>query len=191
MGDWWVTTGAGALRYSRCTLEELAHARPKNIYTTRDGLSGNDVFRLFEDSRGDIWISSVGRPGAGVAKWVRSTETIHPYSTADGISDSTPSAFCEDRAGNLWIGFYDGGLSRFAAGRFTSFTEADGLPAGFIRGLFTDSKGRLWWQPGTEAWRASMILAPTIRVSAPIQPPMGFRAIRLRALLKINGETSM
>jgi hypothetical protein len=77
--------GAGVLRYPRSTLEELTRARPKNIYTTRDGLRGNDIFRLFEDSHGDIWISSVGRPGAGIAKWVRSTETIRPYTTADGI----------------------------------------------------------------------------------------------------------
>ena len=41
----------------------FARLPPKAIYTTRDGLAGNTILRLFEDSRGDIWISTVGAAG--------------------------------------------------------------------------------------------------------------------------------
>src|SRR5262249_51796827 len=54
------------------------------------------------------------------------------------------AAFAEDQAGNLWFGFYEGGLARYAAGRFATFTPADGLPQGFITALHVDRRGWLW-----------------------------------------------
>ena len=144
-GEWWVSTGEGLVRYPKLTrLEQLTRARPKAIYTTRDGLMGDLIFRIFEDSRGNIWISTINDNQDGLTVWDRASETFHRYSPADGIPQGAPSAFCEDRAGNLWIGFYNGGLARHTAGRFTSFGVGDGVPAGMVRGLYLDSAGRLW-----------------------------------------------
>ncbi len=140
-----MSTGQGLVRYPKLTRrEQLTHARPKAIYTTRDGLMGDLIFRIFEDSRGDIWISTINDNQDGLTRWDRATETFHRYSAADGIPQGAPTAFCEDRAGNLWIGFYNGGLARYTAGRFTSFGVGDGVPAGVVRGLYLDSSGRLW-----------------------------------------------
>ena len=144
-GEWWMNTGEGLVRYPRLTrIEQITHARPKAIYTTRDGLSANEVFRLFEDSRGDIWISTIGNPKSVLTRWERATETFHRYTLADGVPEAAPTAFCEDGSGNLWIGFYLGGLLRYATGRFTPFTKADGIPPGLVRGLYLDHAGRLW-----------------------------------------------
>jgi two-component sensor histidine kinase len=44
----------------------------------------------------------------------------------------------------MWFGFYYGGLVRYSAGRFKSFTPAEGLPEGFITALHVDHMGRLW-----------------------------------------------
>ncbi|MEK6304354.1 MAG: two-component regulator propeller domain-containing protein, partial [Acidobacteriota bacterium] len=143
-GEWWMGTGLGLVRYPKVTkLEQLTTARPKAVYTTRDGL-GNLIFRIFEDIRGDIWISSINENQDGLTRWERATDTFHRYSFVEGFTRSAPSAFCEDRAGNLWIGFYNGGLARYIAGRFTFFTDRDGVPAGSVRGLYLDSAGRLW-----------------------------------------------
>ncbi|HJQ23065.1 MAG TPA: two-component regulator propeller domain-containing protein [Blastocatellia bacterium] len=144
LGEWWVATGHGLLRYSKMPPEDLPRARPKAIYTTANGLPTPDVFRLFEDSRGDIWISTLGRDSSVLTRWERATENFQHYSPADGIFQHAPTAFIEDGAGNLWIGFYNGGLLRYAAGRFTPFTAADGLPAGLVRALYLDHAGRLW-----------------------------------------------
>ncbi|HEY9231538.1 MAG TPA: two-component regulator propeller domain-containing protein, partial [Blastocatellia bacterium] len=144
LGEWWVATGNGLLRYAEMPPEGLPRARPKAIYTTENGLPTADVFRLFEDSRGDIWISTLGRDDAVLTRWERATETFHHYSPADGIFEHAPTAFAEDGAGNVWIGFYRGGLLRYAAGRFTPLTAADGLPAGLVRALTLDHAGRLW-----------------------------------------------
>lgn len=144
-GEWWAPSSQGLCRFPRVDkIEQLAHARPKAVYTQRDGLSGNQIFRLYEDTRGDIWIATLDYSQSALTRWERTTETFHRYTIADGIPPTAPTAFREDRAGNLWIGFYSGGLVRYAAGCFTTFTAADGVPAGLVRDIYIDHNGRLW-----------------------------------------------
>jgi ligand-binding sensor domain-containing protein/signal transduction histidine kinase len=149
-GEWWMPSGEGLIRYPTITsLEQITSTTPKAIYTTRNGLPANDVFRLFEDSRGDIWISTIGTSNDALTRWERATETFHIYTLRDGIPENAaPTAFCEDASGNLWIGFYTGGLLRYSGGRFTAFNSADGVPQGFIRGIYLDHAGRLWAATG-------------------------------------------
>jgi len=144
-GEWWVPTGEGLCRFPKVDrVEQLAHARPLAFYTTRNGLPSNEVFRLYEDSRGDIWISTSGKRD-GLTRWERASGKFHRYTEADGLpSSNTPSAFREDASGNLWIGFHEGGLARYRNGRFMLFTATDGLPAGLIRALYLDHARRLW-----------------------------------------------
>ena len=147
-GEWWVPTGQGLCRFGKTShAQQLGGRTPKAIYTMRDGLAGNDIFRLFEDSRGDIWISTIdpSKRGSGLTRWERSTGSFHVYTAVEGLQTaSAPTAFVEDRGGQLWIGFYLGELARFRNGRFTHFSEADGVPRGMIRQLHLDHAGRLW-----------------------------------------------
>jgi Predicted periplasmic ligand-binding sensor domain len=151
-GEWWITTSAGICRFPKVSKpEQLAHTLPKAIYTIREGLASNFIFRLFEDSSGDIWISSLGgdKGPIGLSRWERSTEVFHHYTEKDnlpGFDEFTVSSFVEDRAGNLWIGGFGekGGLVRYRDGRFTLFTANDGAPVSQIHNLFIDSAGRLW-----------------------------------------------
>lgn len=146
-GEWWVPTSGGLCRFPRVTkLEQLAHTRPKACYSSERGdLPGDDIFRLFEDSRGDIWISIAGHLRNSVVRWDRATESFHVYAEAEGLPPfATPTAYCEDTAGNLWLGFYDGGMARYHNGSFQMFVEADGVPGGLIRSLFSDHAGHLW-----------------------------------------------
>lgn len=145
-GDWWVPTSFGLWRFPRVmSVDQLAHTLPKAVYNHQRGeLPGDDVFRLFEDSRGDIWISISGSP-PGMVRWERTTESFHRYSDIDGLTPtSLPTAYCEDAAGNVWLGLYEGGLARYHDGRFQLFTQADGFPAGLVRSLYLDHAGRLW-----------------------------------------------
>jgi len=124
--------------------EQLEHAPVKAHYTTREGLGANDVFRLFEDSHGDVWISSISEGPAGLTRWERATQTLQRFGPSDGIN-SAPTAFREDASGNLWIGFYGGEkLIRYAHGVFMPFTDRDGKPVGMTRALYLDSQKRLW-----------------------------------------------
>ena len=80
-GQWWFATREGLYRFGRVDRFEqlLAGAQPIAIYQARDGLVDDDVTRLFEDSRGDIWIAR-GSPrvrcwSGGTAPRRRSTAT--------------------------------------------------------------------------------------------------------------------
>jgi ligand-binding sensor domain-containing protein/two-component sensor histidine kinase len=147
-GEWWLPTGQGVVRYPKVGhVGQLATTTPKAIYTTKDGLVSNDVIRLYEDSRGDIWIATFSEARCGLTRWERATETFHHYGEADGLPPRTPFplAFTEDHAGNLWIGFGDTNfLARFSDGRFTLFTSEQGVPEGKIYDLYLDHVGRLW-----------------------------------------------
>lgn len=149
-GDWWMTTNQGLYRYSGTNrIEDLANRQPTIVYTDQNGLIANEICNVYEDSKGDIWIATdLSAKKLGLTRWQRSTNKFEHFFTADGLPPVAYStAFSEDKAGNLWFGFGgggNGGLARFRNGVFTSIGVSDGLPAGSITSLFTDSKGRLW-----------------------------------------------
>jgi ligand-binding sensor domain-containing protein/signal transduction histidine kinase len=145
-GEWWIPTGEGLCRFGKTSrAKQLAGRAPKAVYTTQDGLPQDDIFRLFEDSRGDIWICGVGQMHNPLTRWERATGSFHVFSDADGLPriQQSATAFAEDRSGQIWIGYY-GSLARFHNGRFRLYSEADGLPAGRISALHPDHAGRLW-----------------------------------------------
>src|ERR1039458_9045826 len=142
-GEWWIATGAGLLRFPKvASIEQLARTSPKAFYNARNGLVPDDVFRLFEDSAGDIWFSTAADRGPrnGLSQWMRATGSFRDHSS---VTNSLAKVFRQDRQGALWIGF-NSGLARYRNGRFEFFTEADGLPAGDINDLYVDRSGRLW-----------------------------------------------
>lgn len=145
-GEWWIATRLGLCRFSKVNrFEQLAQVPPKSVYTTRDGLSNDDVTRLFEDSRGDIWIASFIPVREAVTRWDRQSASFHRYSEADGLRPfTTVLSFCEDAAGNVWLGLREGGLARYKDGRFMHMGLDEGLPVGAINGLYRDQAGRIW-----------------------------------------------
>jgi signal transduction histidine kinase/streptogramin lyase len=157
-GDWWIATGKGVFRFSgRWRIEDLPHVTPSAIYTTRDGLAGNTILALFEDSRGDVWISSVGATH-GLSRWRRSTGTLQHYASLLVVAPRKEfyvSSITEDGAGNVWLGYSgQGGIARLDRRALTEdalnpdavrwFTTHDGVPAGRIMNLFLDDHGGLW-----------------------------------------------
>ncbi len=145
-GEWWISTRLGLCRFPKVSrFEQLAQTPPKAVYTTGDGLSNNDVTRLFEDSRGDIWIAAFVPMREAVTRWDRKTASFHRYSETDGMRPfTTVLAFCEDAAGNVWLGLREGGLARYKDGRFMTLGQDEGLPVGSVNSLHRDQAGRLW-----------------------------------------------
>jgi PAS domain S-box-containing protein len=147
-GEWWILTNERLYRFAASRdFSALARQRPLATYTSRDGLKSDQMFHIFEDSNGDLWISFRGLTAAqcGLSKWNRATAKFYTFSEVEGFpSDKSPCSFIEDSSGAIWLGFYEGGLARYVNGRFTEFTTADGLPAGLIAALHLDQKGRVW-----------------------------------------------
>jgi len=146
-GDVWIGSGDGLLRYRNArTFADLV-AREPIRYSERDGLSGNAVFRVWEDSRGDIWIGSFGK--TTLTRYDRATGRFIRYAPREGIPLNAPSAFAEDRRGNVLVGWYEGGFSRIAKdGSARFFGAREGVPPGFTHALLVDSHDRLWIASG-------------------------------------------
>ena len=147
-GEWWIGTGSGLYRFAPVArMGDLERARPLAVYGVKDGLAGDQVFRLFEDSAGNVWVSSVSGTTRGLARWDRLTGRVRDLASSPDLAlahhDWAARAFAEDRHRNIWIGF-DGELTRYTDGRFTRFTHANGVPTGAIRDLYVDRSGRLW-----------------------------------------------
>ncbi|HVE59775.1 MAG TPA: two-component regulator propeller domain-containing protein [Pyrinomonadaceae bacterium] len=144
-GDWWATSTQGLRFYSKpAKFTDLSTIPPKKVYTSADGLYSNEVSNLFEDSSGNVWITTINS-GATLQRWERQTGKIIRFSADDNLPPSNGAiAFGEDSENNLWIGFYFGGLARYRHGKFQFFKAADGIPVGSIRSIYADKSGRLW-----------------------------------------------
>jgi signal transduction histidine kinase/ligand-binding sensor domain-containing protein len=172
-GDWWVSAGDRLMRFPAVSpLERLSDAAPTAIYSSRDGLPPEgEPWRLFEDSRGDLWVATRARTQEMVSRWDRRTGVFQRYSDRDGLpTASTVTSFAEDRAGNVWVGFWDGGLARFRGGRFTLWSDTDTTVWG---GTFIhiDRAGRLWASSNSGLRR---IDDPTVDRPELVESPLPF-----------------
>jgi signal transduction histidine kinase/ligand-binding sensor domain-containing protein len=111
----WVATGRGLLRQSEAGWEHI------------EGLPSSDLKVLLETRDGAVWAGMYG----GLARLTDGH--VQAWTTRDGLPSDRIRALHEDETGALWIGTYDGGLIRFAGGRFVSIEKRDGL---FDNGAF-------------------------------------------------------
>ena len=145
-GDWWFPSGVGLYRFPRpAQFEDLTKIAPEKILA---GGNDGEIFRLFEDSRGDFWISTFNKTFE-LWRWERAADVWHDYTKQAGVSaNRIGAAFVEDRSGHLWIGTIgaDNVLIRFdySDGQIKIFTETEGFPPQAINDLFVDGKGQLW-----------------------------------------------
>ncbi|HEV3201929.1 MAG TPA: two-component regulator propeller domain-containing protein [Bryobacteraceae bacterium] len=141
-GEWWLASSQGLCRYPRLdSPSQLAQTAPKALYTTRDGLSSDEVVRLYEDRGGNIW---VGTETAKFAYWSRREQKLVGIAS-DGLPDYA-SAFGEDSAGHVWIGGYSGQLWRVQDGH-ASLVRGPTW-SGSIRDFLLDHAGRVWVATG-------------------------------------------
>jgi ligand-binding sensor domain-containing protein/serine phosphatase RsbU (regulator of sigma subunit) len=117
-----------------------ANAQKNNFtsYTIRDGLPQNTVFKIFQDSKGYLWLAT---DGGGVSRFDGRT---HKYlKKRDGLSNNVVRDILEDRKGNMWFATMEG-VSLYNGKDFKNFSEADGLGSNIVTDLFEDSQGRIW-----------------------------------------------
>jgi signal transduction histidine kinase/ligand-binding sensor domain-containing protein len=143
LGEWWIATGTGVLRYPAVKhFEDLRKTKPIAEYGNEVGPGGLSTFRMYEDRRGDIWFS--GWAGNSLARWERASGKTHFLRKRDGWRWPEVTAFREDPAGDLWFGLWGHDLVRYRQGKFESFEKKDGVPDGTCFAIFLDHAGRLW-----------------------------------------------
>ena len=142
-GEWWIATANGVFRY--LARGDLSTASLVKVYTVADGLDDNFIFRLWIDAGRNLWISTIGGDSHTIVhRLSRETGRITAFDVVDKALDSAATAFADGGDGSVWIGLYSGGLLRYKDGKMSRLTIADGVPAGFVRDLFVDSRQRLW-----------------------------------------------
>lgn len=147
--DWWILTTERLFRFrSPPDFALLDNRKADDDYDTSDNLRGNQMFHIFEDSRGAIWLStrSVDAAQFGLSRWnPQAEEKFYTFSPKENFPEGkSATAYAEDSAGRVWLGFYEGGLMRYEDGRFTEIAVDNNLLDGVITGLYFDKKGRLW-----------------------------------------------
>lgn len=143
-GEWWVGGGHCLYRFPPSdNFDQLRTARPLAVYSEKSGLGLNRIWKLFGDSQGNVWISSMSDHPLWV--WERARQKLQDLSTEPGFpsDDNMPRSFGEDHAGNVWIGF-NGRIARCHKGALTIFGSNDGVPPGVITTIYTDHAGRIW-----------------------------------------------
>ena len=144
-GDVWVGTPSGLLRFPEITIvARLARARPKARYAVADGLPADRVVPVFEDSRGDLWMSAYVGSDRRIMRWQRSTGGFHQYPETDApLGALRDSAFAEDGSGGVWLGSTRG-LARYRNGRFRHIEIGGEDKTVQVTRLHVDPRGRLW-----------------------------------------------
>jgi len=101
-------------------------------YSEENGLIGNFIKHLYEDSKGTIWILS----GSGINHLKNGK--IGTLSTADGLSSNLPVTIFEDSKNNLWISTEDLTLNRIKEGKVFQYSEESGIPRNPIITIYED-----------------------------------------------------
>ena len=149
-GDWWFGSALGPVTFHAPGLKALQAAPPVVSRPNWAPAARGYVFRLFEDSRGGVWMSISGLINY-LLHWDPVTRQWHRFEAAEGFSvgfDNQVAAFAEDASGNIWMGCLAHGLYRFRAGKLETIGVSSGDQAGTMdsapRNLHVDESGRLW-----------------------------------------------
>jgi PAS domain S-box-containing protein len=126
-GNIWIVTSSGIDNF---------HDLRVASFSTRQGLSSDQVNSVLASRDGTVWI---GNYGLDVLRSGKIT-SIQPR---NGLPGRAVTSLLEDRAGRLWIGV-DEELSVYERGKFTKIHTRDGSPLGIVRAMTEDVDGSIW-----------------------------------------------
>ncbi|RYZ28438.1 MAG: hybrid sensor histidine kinase/response regulator, partial [Chitinophagaceae bacterium] len=118
-------------------------------YGIREGMSGNGVMSILQDSKGFMWFGTRN----GLNRFDGSSFMIFRNNPFDSLSIGSNSIGClyEDKSGRLWVGTHKG-IYIYDARRET-FTPFKKLPQIVIRSIQQDNKNNIWIIAGFELYR--------------------------------------
>jgi signal transduction histidine kinase/ligand-binding sensor domain-containing protein len=146
-GDLWLGTSGGLHYYRRppFTPDKAPSIDATRIYTVADGLAGNHVGDIFEDSHGDLWFSSMPVGPDTLTVWRREASRFDVLGTSNGLPPfSQPGLFTEDAHGAMWARLREGGVVRIRNSRAVVFGVEHGFPR-LVSAILRDRHGDLWF----------------------------------------------
>ena len=92
------------------------HQGRTDVFSQSDGLSGDDIYDLFEDREGNIWVATIN----GLDRF-RELPVV-TYSTNQGLSGIPWGGILAAREGSVWFATLDG-LNRLNQGQVTVYRQ--------------------------------------------------------------------
>ncbi len=138
-GDYWIGGRNGLSHFDGETF---------TLFTTQDGLAGNDIRDICEDRDGRLWIAT----GNGLS--VRREDRFVSFTPKDGQPASTVYCIYEDHAGTLWLGTKKG-LFTYSGDQFGAITSEQGLPSDTVFAIVEDDDGQFWMSSPAGIFQAS------------------------------------
>lgn len=144
-GKIWFGTNDGLFYF------ENAESRDFKWFAKSDGLAGNEIYSIYEDAVGNIWVGTV----TGLSKLVPSvdkkTYTIKSYfsdkNNPTSLSANFVRTIAEDNKGQIWLGLEKGGVNLYQSNtdqfkRYT--TENSRLTNDIVRKIYVTKGGTIW-----------------------------------------------
>ncbi len=113
--------------------------KPSTVKQIGNNELPNGATDFASDQAGNTWIATE----EGLFKDKDDQEIAH-YTVKDGLRNDKIITIRFDRNGNLWLGTFDG-LSQLKDGKFTNFADVENAPKGFVRAIYEDADGVLWF----------------------------------------------
>jgi len=128
---WFGMDGAGLYRFDGKNIK---------IYTTKDGLCGNNVNDILEAKDGSLWFAT--RDG-GISQY--DGKTFINYNESNGLTSNFVYTMMQDKTGDIWFSTLGRGVDRYDGKSFTNYQEKQGVTRNHIQSIFEDNMGRLWF----------------------------------------------
>ncbi len=141
MGNLWFATTYGLYRFNGQRLDRIDRDANDSLL-----LTNSDIRALAMGRSGTIWIGTASGLNSfnstnGTVKQIKRKE---PY-VGDGLLNNEILSLLVDSRGSLWVGTI-GGLSHLdpISGKFSQYTEKEGLPNDLIYAIEEDGWGMIW-----------------------------------------------
>lgn len=148
-----------------------------DTWDTFSALPGRHVRRIWQDSAGDLWLSSEitpGRPFNLSLNRGTTWETVLNESGSRGMG-SEPLALLRDNQGWTWLGAPLGLFVYEPDGdaRWRGLGPVEGLAPGPVPALYKDADGTVWAGVGEQVYRADHVPCGFGRAQSSTQAPAG------------------
>lgn len=118
-------------------------------YTLESGLPQSNVYAIYNDSRGYLWIGTE----VGLCRF--DGIEFKNFSKKNGLIGNLVRCITEDQFGNIWAGT-DEGISIYDGKTFENLDSTSGISPNPVYSFFKDSKNNIWVSiPGGGAYKIS------------------------------------
>ncbi len=127
----WFVAKNGVSKYSREGIKN---------FTSKDGLTDNNIKTIIEDDEGNLFLGSDGR---GLIKFTN--ESFISYTEDDGLSNSVVLSIVEDDMKNIWITTHRKGICKIEEGTIVNYSMEDGLANNTVWCSLLAKDKRMWF----------------------------------------------